>query len=263
MTKSFIHIKIAPMKRKIVKASFIVLFAVASMSCTSRKTTETQVQENIAECPAVEETKTEPVVEEIKEEPKAAEEKKVEPEPEPVVEEVKKEVEPEPVVKEVEEPPVVEEVPEETPAPAEEEQDESDKEYERSTANVSVSKEVFYDDKAKVLNMIKDLDTYMKNQDFKGWISCLDDESRNYWSRKQNLQKASNRLPRKLPLNTIEDYFKFVFIPSRANRSVEEIRYETETRVKAVQVEGGTDIIYYNFNKVNGSWKLNLPKNPD
>lgn len=150
----------------------------------------------------------------------------------------------------------------EPPAPAP--VSESDKEYERSTTNVSVTKETFNEDKSKILSIIKNLNIYMQNFDYKGWLSCLDDESKNYWSKKQHLQQASNRLPKKgLRLNTLEDYFKFVFIPARTGHSVDEIRYESETRVKAVQVKDETDLIYYNFHKVNGVWKLNLPKNPE
>lgn len=163
----------------------------------------------------------------------------------------------EPVV--IEEPEPVQEI-EEEPIVVEK----TDDEYTRSTTAVSVSKEVFNEDKSRILNIIKDLDTYMKNMDYRGWISYLDSDSLNYWSKRQNLQKAANRLPKKgLRLNTIEDYFKFVFIPARAGHTVDEIRYETKSLVKAVQVQNNTDVVYYNFHKVNGQWKLVLPKNPD
>lgn len=164
--------------------------------------------------------------------------------------------------------PVVIEEPE--PAPVQEIEEEpvviekADDEYTRSTSAVSVSKEVFNEDKSRILNIIKDLDTYMKNMDYRGWISYLDADSLNYWSKRQNLQKAANRLPKKgLRLNTIEDYFKFVFIPARAGHTVDEIRYETKSLVKAVQVQNNTDVVYYNFHKVNDQWKVVLPKNPD
>lgn len=164
--------------------------------------------------------------------------------------------------------PVVIEEPE--PAPVQEIEEEPvvvekvDDEYTRSTTAVSVSKEVFNEDKSRILSIIKDLDTYMKNLDYRGWISYLDADSLNYWSKRQNLQKAANRLPKKgLRLNTIEDYFKFVFIPARAGHTVDEIRYETKSLVKAVQVQDNTDVVYYNFHKVNDQWKLVLQKNAD
>lgn len=138
-----------------------------------------------------------------------------------------------------------------------------DEEYHRSTTNVSVTKETFEEDKARILKIIEDLDIYMKNRDFKGWVSYLDAESYQYWSKKPNLSKAAQRLPKKgLRLNSIEDYFKFVFIPARRGHTVDEIRYDTETEVNVVQVDDDKDIVYYNFQKVNDKWRLVLPKNP-
>ncbi len=139
-----------------------------------------------------------------------------------------------------------------------------DKEYKRSTTNVTVTKETFVEDKTRILQIIEDLALYMKNGDFKGWTSYLAPESYSYWTKKPNLSKASQRLPKKgLRLNTIEDYFKFVFIPARRGRTVDEIRYDTETEVNVVQVDADKDIVYYTFTKINGKWKLTLPKNPD
>ncbi|MBQ0039719.1 MAG: hypothetical protein KBS64_04780 [Treponema sp.] len=161
--------------------------------------------------------------------------------------------EPEEIIEE--EPEVVDEVVE---APAD------DDEYARSTSNVTtVTKEVFEEDKARILQIIQDLDIYMKNGDFKGWTNYLAPESYSYWTKKPNLTKAAQRLPKKgLRLNTIEDYFKFVFIPARRGHTVDEIRYDTETEVNVVQVDDDKDIVYYSFQKISGKWKLVLPKNP-
>ena len=124
-----------------------------------------------------------------------------------------------------------------------------DEEYHRSTTNVSVTKKTFEEDKARILKIIEDLDIYMKNYQ--------------YWSKKPNLSKAAQRLPKKgLRLNSIEDYFKFVFIPARRGHTVDEIRYDTETEVNVVQVDDDKDIVYYNFHKVEDKWRLVLPKNP-
>lgn len=182
----------------------------------------------------------------------------VEPAPAPV-EEPQEQVKEEPVAEQ--EPEVVEE-----PEVIEVIETEEDKEYERSTSNVSVSKETFNEDKERILLIIKDLDTYMRNKDFKGWLKYLDDDSKQYWSKKQNLQALSQKMKEAkknaplLRLETIEDYFKFYFIPARVGKRIDEIRYDTETEVNAVQVNADKDIVYYNFNKVNDKWKLVIPK---
>lgn len=135
-------------------------------------------------------------------------------------------------------------------------------EYERSVgAATNISKEEFEEDKNAVLAIIAKLDVIMKNQDYKSWLTYVEDQSVKYWSTRSNLQKAENRLPVKgLTLRNLEDYFKYVFIPSRKGRRVDEIRYETEQQVKAVQVNNDNDTVYYYFRKsVNGAWKLHLP----
>ncbi|MCR5080608.1 MAG: hypothetical protein K6B17_04615 [Treponema sp.] len=135
-----------------------------------------------------------------------------------------------------------------------------DEEYSRSTTNVMVTKEKFEEDKTQILKIIDELAVVMKNQDYFGWLKYLDENSKDYWSKKQNLQKASNRLPKKgFQLKSLQDYFKYVFIPSRVGRTVDEIRYETETQVKVVQTKNNTDMVYYNFLREDGKWKLRLP----
>lgn len=133
-------------------------------------------------------------------------------------------------------------------------------EFERSTSAVSVSKETFVEDKTIILNIIGDLDQIMQDQNYDGWLNYLDTSSINYWSQRTNLQKAANRLPVKgIRLTTLEDYFRYVFISSRAGKRVDEIRYDTNNSVKAVQVSDDIDVVYYNFLKMDGIWKLHLP----
>ena len=143
-------------------------------------------------------------------------------------------------------------------------------EYNRSVQQMqggaNISEETFNEDKRKVLAVIESLDEVMQKNDYKTWLTYLDDESIKYWSQRANLQKVSKRLPIKgVQINTTEDYFKYIFIPSRSGHKVDEIRYLTETSVKAVQVkkdEDGKilgDTVYYNLRKINGQWKLHLP----
>ncbi|MBB5218339.1 hypothetical protein DYE49_05640 [Treponema rectale] len=135
-----------------------------------------------------------------------------------------------------------------------------DAEYQRSKGNVDVSEEEFTNDKKQILVTITKLEAIMANMDYSGWYSYLDEESIEYWSKSVNLKRAAGRLPVKgLKLNSLSDYFKFVFVPARAGRTIDEIRYETKDTVKVVQFQEDTDTIYYNFNRIDGKWKLHLP----
>ena len=160
--------------------------------------------------------------------------------------------------------------PEPEPEPVLIEKSEEEQEYERSVKQlegVTVTQEEFNADKAAVLELIDELDEVMKKENYSAWLKYLDEESIKYWSQRSNLQTAQKRLPVKgLRLTSLKDYFRYIFIPSRVGRKVDEIRYETDTNVKVVQIrkddeghyEG--DTVYYNLRKINGKWKVHLPE---
>ncbi len=135
-----------------------------------------------------------------------------------------------------------------------------DDEFNRSTNGVEISREEFNADKCDILQIIKELSVIMTKYDYSAWLEYIDPESVAYWSNQKNLLNASKRLPSKTRLSNLYDYFRFVFVPSRKGRSVEEIRYISRDSVKAVQVRQDRDIVYYNFVRINGKWMVNIPE---
>jgi len=136
-----------------------------------------------------------------------------------------------------------------------------DEEYSRSIGDNNISKDTFLEDKAEILKMIAELSEIMKNKNFKEWLSYIDSDSISYWKKSENLRKAQKRLPIKgLPLKNLEDYFKFVFIPARQNRNVNEIRYISNENIKAIESTEKIDSVYYYFRKINNKWKVHLPE---
>ena len=146
-----------------------------------------------------------------------------------------------------------------------EEEDGSDDEYLRSIANLdetqAVTKQEFTDDKNEILEIISELAVIMETKDTLSWLKYIDEESKEYYKNPVNLRKAQRKLPNKLiELKTIEDYFKYVFIPARANSQIDEIRYVSKNHVKAVQIrEDMSAAIYYEFKKQNGKWLIYIP----
>ncbi len=212
--------------------------------------TQTEIQEEpqIEFPPQVEiepeEKKEEPPAPQKEPEPQVAPPKKEEPVPPKKTEELKSESVP-----------VKEEKKAEPPAPSP-----SDDEYTRSVGDVHVDKDTFEADKKEIMGIIEELAAIMGEKQYKKWIGYVDSDSVSYWSKSANLRKASSRLPvRGLQLKSLEDYFKYVFVPARQGRTITEIRYVSETYVKAVDVQGNTDLIYYYFKKINGKWKVYLP----
>lgn len=136
-----------------------------------------------------------------------------------------------------------------------------DQEYSRSVTDlgIEVSKETFNEDKSEILEIIEKLSGIMKHKDYAAWLNYLTPESKTFWSNQQNLAIVSQRLPIKnYRLKNLQDYFEKVFIPSRIGRVVDEIRYVSTTKVKAVQYTEEQDIIYYYFEKIDGRWYLHL-----
>ena len=136
----------------------------------------------------------------------------------------------------------------------------ANEEYLRPVNNVDVTQKTFEDDKTAIMATIDELSDIMAAGRYEAWLKFIDDESIRYWSNPKNLQRASKMLPVKgLRMNSLRDYFTYIFVPSRKGRKVDEIRYDSKTDVKAVQVSQDTDIIYYYFNKINGKWLVHIP----
>ena len=144
--------------------------------------------------------------------------------------------------------------------------EEDEDEYLRSTQALSaeelVTKDEFAEDKAEILRIIKELQKVMEKEDVEDWLSYVDTASKNFYSNPVNIRKVQKKLPNKaIVLNGIGDYFKYVFIPSRKNREITEIRYISKTNTKAVQVnDDGSITRYYQFIKVNGKWYVQLDR---
>lgn len=144
--------------------------------------------------------------------------------------------------------------------------EEDEEEYLRSTQALSaeelVTKDEFAEDKAEILRIIKELQKVMEKEDVEDWLNYVDTASKNFYSIPANIRKVQKKLPNKaIVLNGIGDYFKYVFIPSRKNREITEIRYISKTNTKAVQVNEDHSITrYYQFIKVNGKWYVQLDR---
>lgn len=224
--------------KKLFTIVSVFIFSVCCICCP--------IKQMLEDTPSVDETIIEEVVPEQKiESPKVEEPVEIVKEEPKVTEPV---IIPEPPKKEVE-------------VPKEEPKKEDDDEYRRSINDIEVSKEEFNYDKTAILHIIEELSTIMETKDFKNWLNYIEPSSKKYYSNITNLKKAQKKLPNKgIALNNIEDYFKYVFIPSRKRSRVDEIRYISKDSIKAVQVKDDKSIVvYYYFTKVDGKWLVHLP----
>jgi hypothetical protein len=134
------------------------------------------------------------------------------------------------------------------------------KEYLRSIAELgfAISEEEFYEDKAAIMKAIAELENIMARKDVAQWRKYLSPSSVAYLRNANNMRTVSAKLPAQFRIRSDEDYFKYVFIPSRQDRKIDEIRYVSSTITKAVQVRQSDDVIFYYFEKVNDVWLIKL-----
>lgn len=140
---------------------------------------------------------------------------------------------------------------------------EDDLEYSRSIAQSTeeVSFDEFISDKEAILAIISELEQNQKTGDFDDWLQHLAQESKTYWSNAKNLEMISKMIPgNSATLRSIDEYFEKVYLPARKGYEVTEIRYHSQTEVQAVEVQGNSDLVIYDFSKQNGKWYLTLPK---
>ena len=140
-----------------------------------------------------------------------------------------------------------------------------DAEYRRSIDTLETEEEISYDtfaaDKQAILEAVDQLAEIMQKKNFKLWVNYITPESKAYWSNPANLKSVSSRMPIKmLQIRSLEDYFKYIFCPSREDKHIDEIRYISTNMVQAVQVTEDKDIIYYTFLKRNDKWLVELDK---
>ena len=212
------------MKRLSILSFFLVLlFVVAGCSSTEPVQEQVQVVQPQPQKTEVPDPKPEP-----EPEPEPAPEPEPEPEPEPV-----RELTPE------------------------------EEEFLRSTVALNGDGEVTIDtftkDKQDILDTIDKLANIMKTNNYRAWLGYVSPSSREYWSKPNHLQEVEAKLPVKgLKISGLQDYFKYIFVPARSGHQVDEIRYVSDSLVKAVQVQKNRDIVFYTFEKVDDKWLLKL-----
>ena len=217
----------------------------------------------------------------VKEEPTPSEEITVPaPQPEPVKEAevpVKREsvkptvpVKPKPPVKtkeppaKVEEPPAKVEEPPMKPEPVKEPVVEVKPEpvEEKNTViaefeGVTITKETYDQTKTEMEKSVEKLNRITATKDYAQWTTFLSEEYKQQYSQPLTLRKVSEALPVKgIKLKSLRDYFMYVFVPSRQNVRVDDIRFVSPTRVDVIMKQANVSLLVYGLENINGSWKL-------
>jgi hypothetical protein len=124
----------------------------------------------------------------------------------------------------------------------------------------SISQEVFESTKSDVQHLIENLNSIIRNRDYAAWISYLGNDylaaisSPDYLSR---ISESARLKTQKIVLQTPNDYFIHVVVPSRANDRVDDIEFVSQRRVKAFTItEKGQRLRLYDLERSGDGWKI-------
>ncbi|MCX7655709.1 MAG: hypothetical protein N2Z76_04200 [Treponemataceae bacterium] len=124
----------------------------------------------------------------------------------------------------------------------------------------TVTKEEYDTTKTEVQQLIERLNLIIRNRDFNGWVAYLSPAYRESLSDPDFLAQVSEsaRLKNeKIVLRSLQDYFIYVVVPSRANDRVDDIEFIGQKRVKAYTVTSkGQRLRLYDLEKRDGQWKI-------
>lgn len=128
--------------------------------------------------------------------------------------------------------------------------------------NVAITKKAYVNTKSEIELVVDDLNRITLDRDYTRWLAYTSDEYRNVFSGREVLDQVSASLPTKgIRLRSLQDYFNYVFVPSRQNMRVDDIQFVTPTRVYVImEITPSSPAAIYILEKTAEGWKL-VPKN--
>ncbi len=124
----------------------------------------------------------------------------------------------------------------------------------------TIPREVFDSTKTDVQMLIERINGIIRDKDFDAWVSYLGRGYREALSDEAFLKRVSefNVLKKQqITLRTLEDYFSYVVVPSRANDRVDDIEFIGQNRVKAFTVNAkGDRLRLYDLEKTANGWRI-------
>jgi hypothetical protein len=128
--------------------------------------------------------------------------------------------------------------------------------------SIKITKETFDHTKTEMQLVVEDLNKITYSRDYKRWLEYLSDEYVSTFSDPENLKRVSTSLPTKgIQLKDLKDYFVYVFVPSRQNMRVDDIKFVSPTRVYVImELSPQSPAAIYILERAKDGWKL-VPKN--
>jgi len=178
--------------------------------------------------------------------------------PEPPVVDVVKEPEPQ-----AEPEPIPEQIPEPEPEPEPEliVEPEVEPAVPEAAVPIEVSDEVYEQTFTEVELVIMDLNEIVRREDYAKWRTHLSERYIEIMSSPEMLEEVSSSpiLQRnEIVLEDLEDFFKYVVVPSRARSKLDELVFYSDNVVEALTERNDVLYLLYQLRKVDGQWKIDI-----
>jgi hypothetical protein len=125
----------------------------------------------------------------------------------------------------------------------------------------AVSEEVYIETFEDIRQLIDDLNSIVRDENYEKWLKYLTDEYIGHFSSAEILKENSEQpLLKKynISLSTMKDYFRWVVVPSRSNARLDDLVFIDNQHVKAIMVFNGQRTILYLLEKAVEGWKIGL-----
>lgn len=125
---------------------------------------------------------------------------------------------------------------------------------------VKITKETFDSTKTEIELVVEDLNKITISRDYQKWLQYLSLEYKKFYSSPIVLKEVSESLPVKgIQLKNLKDYFNYVFVPSRQNMRVDDIKFVSSTRVYVImEIAPDSPAAIYILEKTKEGWNLVL-----
>ncbi|HKL85024.1 MAG TPA: hypothetical protein VJ861_01680 [Treponemataceae bacterium] len=151
-------------------------------------------------------------------------------------------------------------LPEEKVSPISPTETKSNQDYIVEFDSIKITKETFNSTKTEIGLVVEDLNKITVTRDYQKWLLYLSPGYKEYYSSPIVLKEVSESLPIKgVQLKTLKDYFNFVFVPSRQNMRVDDIKFVSPTRVYVImEIAPNSPAAIYILEKAKDRWSLVL-----
>ena len=125
--------------------------------------------------------------------------------------------------------------------------------------SIEVSEELYDQTFTEVERTINELNEIISNRDFAEWRLYLTDSYRRTYSDPDVLARSSQSailVRNNITLESLEDYFNFVVVPSRSDAHLDDLVFIDDETVEAIMEVDDRRYLLYLLRKTNGRWKI-------